>query len=501
MQGRTAASFRLIIYSGAFVSVVLAEGKEDIVIGKKPWRSVVGGSSLQGYLRALQEDHSERFISVPEPLDANRHEVTAFASKLESAGREATVLFENVTNVLGERSEFPLLYNVFATRQLIAYQMGLARDDRKMELTHAFARVESEPGSVIVVERDEAPVKESVWSEDEVDVRRFPVPMCHEDDVGPYFVMANLMKSRSSGKVDVTMMKNLIHGPRRMSFSAHGHHHLRLIFAEYERHNEPAPVALVLGHHPNFFLGTCAMMPWQNDDYATVSSFMDAPLRLTASETWGEELLVPADAEIIIEGHVLPNVRESQNPFGEISGHYQEPMEVPVVEVTNVTHRRDAVMQSIFSAHPEHWHLGGVPKEGSVYNSVHRVLPNVTAVHLPMSGCGRFNCVIALDKRDRSDPVKAGMIAATEMPNVKEIVVVDSEINAFDERETRWAVATQVWWEKDLTVIDHLQTFRPWLGEAVVIIDATRPDMEGFPRRNRIPEEALSRVDISRYLG
>jgi 2,5-furandicarboxylate decarboxylase 1 len=464
-------------------------------------RSVVGESSLQGYLLALQDEHPEWFMRVEDSLDVNRHDITAFVKKLEDAGKEVTVFFENVTNVLGERSEFPLLFNAFATRRLISYQMGLARDDWKMELTHAFARIESEPGKAVRVGRDDAPVKDVVWDQDEIDVRRFPVPMCHEDDVGPYFVMANLMKARSSGTVDVTMMKNLIHAPRRLSFSAHGHHHLRQIFTEYERHDEPAPVALVLGHHPAFFLGSCAMMPWQNDDYATIAGFMDAPLRLTASETWGEELLVPADAEIVIEGHVLPHVREPQNPFGEISGHYQERMEVPVVEVTDVTHRESAVMQSVFPAHPEHWHLGGVPKEGSVYNSIRRVLPNVTAVHLPMSGGGRFNCVIALDKRDRSDPVKAGMIAATEMPNVKEIVVVDSEINAFDEREVRWAVATQVWWEKDLTVIDHLQTFRPWLGEAVAIVDATHPDdVENFPRRNRIPEEALRRVDVSKYL-
>lgn len=464
-------------------------------------RSVVGGASLQGYLKALQEDHPRWLVRVAETLDINQHEIAAFAKKLEDAGKEATILFENVNNVLGERSEFPLLFNAFATRQHIAYQMGLAPDDWKMELTHAFATVESEPEDTVRVDGDEAPVKDVIWSQDEIDLRRFPVPMCHQDDVGPYFVMANLAKSRSSGMVDVTMMKNLIHGPRRLSFSAHGHHHLRQIFTEYERHDEPAPVVLILGHHPNFFLGSCAMMPWRNDDYATISGFMGEPLRLTPSETWGDELLVPADAEIIIEGHALPNVREPQNPFGEISGHYQERMDVPVVEVTNVTHRRDAVMQSIFPAHPEHWHLGGVPKEGSVYNSIHRVLPNVTAVHLPMSGCGRFNCVVALDKRDRSDPVKAGMIAATEMPNVKEIVVVDEEIDAFNEREVRWAVATQVWWEKDLTVIDHVQTFRKWLGESIAIIDATRPDdVEYFPRRNRIPEEALSRADVGPYL-
>jgi UbiD family decarboxylase len=228
---------------------------------------------------------------------------------------------------------------------------------------------------------------------------------------------------------------------------------------------------------------------------------MNEPLRLTSSETWGEEFLVPADAEIVIEGYVLPHVRKEQNPFGEISGHYQEKMNSPVIEVTAVTHRRGAIMQSIFPGHPEHWILGGIPKEGSVINAIRKTVPTVTGVHLPNSGCGRFTCFISLaENHEFIDVNRAAMIAFTEMPNLKMCIIVDEDIDIFNEREVFWAVATQTHWDRDMQVIKKIQGFREWLGDAVVIIDATRPRDIEFPKHNEIPAEALARIDISKYI-
>ena len=81
---------------------------------------------------------------------------------------------------------------------------------------------------------------------------------------------------------------------------------------EYEKKDKRAPVIVVLGHHPAFFLSTCCMTPYGNNDYLTASAFLQEPLRLTPSETWGEDFLVPADAEVIIEGEVPPHVRKDK---------------------------------------------------------------------------------------------------------------------------------------------------------------------------------------------
>jgi UbiD family decarboxylase len=276
---------------------------------------------------------------------------------------------------------------------------------------------------------------------------------------------------------------------------------LDAILQEYEKEEKRAPVAVILGHHPAFFLSCCCLTPFGNNDYQTAAAFLGEPLGLTPSESWGENFLVPADAEIVIEGEVPPGVRETQNPFGEILGYYQAPCEMPVIEVTAITHRRSAIMQDIFPGHTDHWNLGGMPKEGSVFNVIQRNVPGVRAVHLPPSGCGRLSCYIAIEKRFDNEPQKAAMAAFVEMPNLKLAIVVDSDVDVFDEREVLWAVNTRTWWDRDLQVLDRVQSFRGWLGSSVALIDATVPEGGSYPERNGIPEEALARIGVEGILG
>jgi UbiD family decarboxylase len=328
-----------------------------------------------------------------------------------------------------------------------------------------------------------------------------PIPMHHKDDVGPYLTMTCIMKGGDKVFYDITFTKNMYYGSQRMSISAHPHHHLRTIIEENEEKNKRTPVIIVLGHHPAFYLSSCCLTPYGNDDYMTASAFLQEPLRLTPSETWGEDFLVPADSEIIIEGEVPPHKRESQNPFGEILGYYQPEMKVPIIEVTAITHRKGAILQDIWSGQMDHWNLGGIPKEGSVFNVIKKNIPGVKAIHLPASGCGRVICYISIKKEFENEPRKAAMQAFVEMPNLKLAVVVDDDIDVFNEREVMWAVGTRTHWDKDLEVIRNVQSFRGWLGDAVAVIDATIPLKGDFPKRNEIPQDALERVDVSKYIN
>jgi 2,5-furandicarboxylate decarboxylase 1 len=222
---------------------------------------------------------------------------------------------------------------------------------------------------------------------------------------------------------------------------------------------------------------------------------MGEPLRLTPSATLGDDFLIPADAEIIIEGTIPPGVRDYQNPFGEISGHYQARMLVPVVEVTAICFKNNAMMQGLMPGHAEHIILGGLPKEGTVYWAMKNVVPEVTAVHLPHSAMGRFSAHIAVNKRTYRDVTVAAMIAFAEQPNLKLAIMVDSDIDVFNQTEVMWAVATQTRWDRDVTIIPRVQSFRSWLGDAVCIIDATHHDeVADYPEKNRIPEEAVKRL-------
>lgn len=455
--------------------------------------------SLGNFLEMVEEKYPEWFLRITDHLDGNNFDVSALVHKIEQAGHDPIYKFENLTNVLGKRSEFPLAYNVFASRKMIALALGLPVTDWRSELVDRFSELEKKSIEATYIQSEIAPAQEIVLKGEEVDVRKLPIPMTHEKDVGHYFTMTCIMKARSGEFYDSTFTKNMIKGPRKLSISAAPHHHLARIIEEHEQDDLPTPVIIVLGHHPGFFLGTCAITPYGNNDYSTIGGVMEESLRLCPSVTWGEKFLVPADAEMIIEGEIPPGVRELHNPFGEVSGHYQLETLAPIINVTAMTHRRNAIVEGINPGHHEHWALGGVPKEGSMMNAIRNVIPDVQAVHLPLSGCGRFSCYISIKKRFFSDPRKAALVAFAEMPNLKVAIVVDDEIDVFNEKQVLWAAATQTRWDTDLEVIRGIQSFRPWLGHAVAIIDATRPDEAGFPTPNRVPQEALDRMDISKY--
>ena len=185
------------------------------------------------------------------------------------------------------------------------------------------------------------------------------------------------------------------------------------------------------------------MEAFGKDDYAVIGGIVGQPLRLVASETWGEEMLVPADAEMIVEGEILPNEREVEAPFGEFTGYYGPQRVRPVIRVTAITHRRQAILQHAFVGHRDNWILGGIPKEGAIYNTIKGVVPTVKAVHFALSGSGRFNCYISIDKKVPGETKQAALAAFGQVDFIKNIIVVDSDIDPFNEQEVLFAVATR----------------------------------------------------------
>jgi UbiD family decarboxylase len=410
------------------------------------------------------------------------------------------LLCESTLDGYGRESGLRLASNVFATRERIADAIGHPRDRSGMELSLAYAGLEREQIPWRGIPSSEAPVKEIVWRGEDVDVNRLPIVKHFEMDLSPVITMGAAMKDPETGLYDVSFIKGFPKGPNHLGISIHSPHFDR-IFDHYEKRDEAAPFIHIIGHHPAFYLGALALAPYANDDYATIGSFLGEPVRLTPSETWGSEFLVPADAEIIIEGEIPPGVREVVDPFGEVTRHYQAQCLRQALDVKAITMRRNAIMQTVFSGHQGHWNLGGIPKEGGVYDALQRRFGNIVGVHMPHSGCGRFACYVSIDKRIEGEAKRIGIAALAESWMFNWVVIVDKHIDVFNEQDVIWAMLTNVDPKRDVDVIQNAYTlFDTAAGYTKLIIDATQPLDRPFPEMLKVPDEAMQRMNLDEWI-
>ena len=170
-----------------------------------------------------------------------------------------------------------------------------------------------------------------------------------------------------------------------------------------------------------------------------------------------------------------------------------------------MTHRKNAIYQDIFVGHTDDWVMGAIPKEGALFNRIKGVVPGVKAVHLPNSGVGRFNCYISIDKRVDGESKQAAFIALGEVDFVKNVIVVDGDIDPYNEQEVMYAVATRTQANEDVDIIKNSKgnTLDPSQTDdimtAKMIIDATRPMRRPFSSRLDVPAEVRARFPIEKY--
>jgi len=157
--------------------------------------------------------------------------------------------------------------------------------------------------------------------------------------------------------------------------------------------------------------------------------------------------------------------------------------------------------------HRDNWILGGIPKEGSVFSAIQGVVPTVQAVHFAISGSCRFNCYIAIDKKVEGETKQAALMAMAQCDFVKNVIVVDADIDPFNEQEVMWAVATRVQPDNDIDIIRNIKanTLDPSLVHDIrgskMIIDATIPVDRPFADRVNVPEEALARINLGDFIS
>jgi len=203
-----------------------------------------------------------------------------------------------------------------------------------------------------------------------------------------------------------------------------------------------------------------------------------------------------------------------EGPFGEWPRYYTGIGERPFIKVTAITMRKDAIYHDVMPAHNEHNMIGALPRMGSLLRRVKEVLPSVKAVNLPLSGGGRAFCYISLRKRSDGEPKQAAFAALGTEPNTTLVVLVDEDINVFNEPEVLWAIATRFEADKDLIIMPNcigahliptaydLTRAKHGIMQTKLIFDATMPAKPTpFPKRADVPRSIEDKINLGEYLG
>jgi UbiD family decarboxylase len=239
-----------------------------------------------------------------------------------------------------------------------------------------------------------------------------------------------------------------------MSYFPYAVSHNARNVAKYWARGEACPVAFWIGHHPLVLMGTQAKIGYPESHWRACGGLMGEPLRMVPSITHGESVMVPADAEIVVEGFVPPNVLEADGPFGEYTGYMGAQVAAPVCEITCITRRANAIYHDYGSGLPDMLVPDNMAMEGKIYGMVKSVVPALRRVHVPVSG-RRFHAYLQLENPNPGEARDALMVA-NGYRRVKATIAVDDDIDIFDDSEMMWALATRVMWERDSIIVSGL---------------------------------------------
>lgn len=448
----------------------------------------VDRQDLRQFLESYEREHPHRVARIKQEI-ALDYDAISVAFEMEKRRENPLLIFENVKG-----SRFPVLANVYSARDRFAAALGVPVE----QLIQKWASIDAKPVKPQVLQN--GPVKDVVLTGDQVDLGYLPVMRNFEQDGGPYLTNAMVVaKDPETGVRNASFHRMHVKSKTRFGTSLHSRRHLW----NYARKAKAMglselPVVIVVGCHPLITFGSALWKgPIEADEYEIAGGFLNEPLKIVEGVTGPVE--IPAFAELAIEGKLLLDADEDEGPFGEFTGYASERSTRNAVEVTGILHRRDAYYHTIVGGiSDEHTLMMGVSQEARQLKSLRVQYPNVTAVSYPKSGTCLLHCYISARNPAPGEARNIAAAALGDNLSLKLVVVVDADVDVYNEQEVLWAMATrfQADTDTDLLKVGMGAILDPsnHNGQtAKLIIDATMKK-HPFPRRHSLPAESESRA-------
>jgi 2,5-furandicarboxylate decarboxylase 1 len=454
---------------------------------------------LRSFIAACEKRLPREFVRITKEVDS-KYEITAIVKKVDLLGKSPMILFENVKGY-----PMSVVCNTDTDVNKFALAFGVTPDrvnDFYAEKEEEAMRLNKYPCKEIG--RKDAPCKEVVLTGKKASMHRFPFLVHHGNEV-PYLTRAVGIVTDEKNNIPHTahyrfMVKEPYLGVTHITPGRH----FWDIYNRRMEQKKPLEIAFAMGLHPAVGMATQSRISHPPSEFDLAGGLLGESLEMVRCETI--DVLVPADAEIVIEGEIPFNTREPEGPWGDFTRYHQVAERHPV-KIKAITHRKNPIIHDM-GAWPS---VGGlplvrIPAHAFMNRKIKEAVPDVKRF-LFLPEVGWFYGFIQLDKKHAGQPKQAILAAFANELYLKYVAVFDTDIDIENSAQMAWALATRVQADRDLLILPgilgtDLDLSAPREGIVTKVgIDATaKPFRKDLPPEAGIPDEVMKRIDLKEYI-
>jgi 2,5-furandicarboxylate decarboxylase 1 len=418
-----------------------------------------------------------------------QHELAGIAKKYEG---KKTVLFEKVKG-----SKFPVFIGLLWNREIVGSLFNVPKEEVPFVIGGAIGAWRKDKAALPSRTLEKGPANEVILTKD-FNLYDLPIPVHALKDGGPYLDSSVVMvNDPETGIPNISIHRIMITGKDRLTFLIDPGRHLGAYLDIMEKKGKPLQVTINNGVGLAPWL--VSSVPGTGPGKATIANhIVGRPIDFIKSRS--VDVPAFADAQFVIEAEIIPNVREPEGPFAEVTGYYGQLDKRWVMRVTAITHQKKPIFHSVLSGQ-EVWNAVGFTAEAKIFVTVKQKVPDLKAVYLPPGGCGFYGAVLQLDKSKEGVQNEAIQEAFKAFPSLQWVVAVDKDVNIYDPIDVEWAVTTRFNAKKGFILLKDQpgHVLNPMVEGGLVTkvgVDATAP----YPRTSSFERVKFKEVNLRDYV-
>ena len=440
-------------------------------------------TDLRNYISLIKKSGDLKTIKSPV---STKYEIAGITAKVDGS---FAIMFENI-----KESKFNLVSNLVGTRKRFSQAVGSSEDQIHQKVVSAIKKAKKPkviPSGKFMENKSK-------------NLSILPIITHFEKESGPFITSSVVyVKNPESGKQNSSFHRMMPIDDTHFSIRMVEGRHLHRCFTFAKEHGEDLKVAITVGVHPAISIASAYQAEWGKDEIDIANSLLGGKLTLSSLPFTG--LNVPSGTEIVMEGRILQD-KTYPEWMVEMLQTYDHKRKQPVFELENLYFRNNPIFHDILAGYAEHRLLMGMPIESKLNGELKKAFPQTRQVSMTNGGCNWLHAVVQIKKKNDSEPKKIIKKTFESHRSLKQVTVVDEDIDPNNAEAVEYAMATRFQADKDLVILTKVRgssldpsSDQSKLQTAKMGIDATRPlskRPEGFEIA-KIPN--LDKIKLEKY--